>query len=107
MSHAINNSIRSAAITLGIDENVLAKALPTLREGGFDPLLGHEYAYNGSKLSDYIGEQYRIIRDLRAENLEMKLELRKLKEPKYSGETVTIPAIVWKDILIKSENPNG
>lgn len=107
MSQPINNSIRSAAITLGIDENVLAKALPTLREGGFDPLLGHEYAYDGSKLSDYIGEQYRIICDLRAENLEMKLELQELKEPKFNGETVTIPAIVWRNVLSKTEKNNG
>lgn len=107
MSIQINSSIKAAAITLGVDENVLAKALPTLKSGGFDPLLGHEYAHPVSRLSDYIQEQYVLLRDLRIENIELKAELRKFKDPDENVETVTVPAMVWKDVLIKSEKNNG
>lgn len=79
MSQPINNSIRSAALTLGVSAEVLLDALPILRDGGFDPKLGHEYAYHGSKLSMFIEEQHRLLQEKRDEIVRLNGEIALLK----------------------------
>lgn len=73
----MNNSIRGAALTLGVDENVLLSAMPDLRSRAYDPLAGKEYAYPNTKLAEFIMENYRIITELRDENMRLKAELSK------------------------------
>lgn len=75
----MNNSIRSAALTLGVSADVLLDALPILRNGGFDPMLGHEYAYPDSKLAQFIEEQHRLLQEKRDEIVRLKGEIQVLK----------------------------
>lgn len=65
-------------MSIGVNAEVLAAALPSLKSGDFDPLLGHEYAYPGSRLSDFIDEQHRLIQSLRIEKAELMIQVRTL-----------------------------
>lgn len=77
MKQPINNSVVGAALSLGVDDKLLSSALPDLKSGLYDPLAGKEYAYPKTKLADFIMDNYRLITELRAENMELKEELKK------------------------------